>query len=423
MTDHQVGIVGGGLAGLNAARILAERQYDVALFECEETVGGRVRTDAEAGFTFDRGFQVLFTAYPEVRRALDLSALDLRRFPPGAVVCRANHRSVIADPIRNPSKAVETAFSRDITFGDKIGILRLRRRLADRSRADIFAGPDTSIERYLRDRGFSRRFVDSFAAPLFGGITLDRSLSSSKRLFEFAFSMLSTGDAAVPADGMGAISEQLREAAETAGARIETGTCVESLAGEGPVELTSSETTVTVETAIVAAGPETSRELAGIEAIPTTGRSVVTQYFSLPSGNPIGDQRRILLNAGGRVPNQVAVLSAVAPSYAPADTDLLSVSTPGQLEIEESELERQTRATVASWYPEASFEDLSLLGTVQVPFAQFDQPPGIHESLPDVTDPAGDVYLAGDYTEDSSIKGALRSGRLAATAVSSALEE
>jgi monoamine oxidase len=36
--------------------------------------------------------------------------------------------------------------------------------------------------------------------------------------------------------------------------------------------------------------------------------------------------------------------------------------------------------------------------------------------LPDVRDPDGRVYLAGDYTRWSSIQGALESGRVAAEA-------
>ena len=149
----------------------------------------------------------------------------------------------------------------------------------------------------------------------------------------------------------------------------------------------------------------------------------MTQYFSLPTGNQIGDQSRILLNAGSSVPNQVSVISATARSYAPDDAHLLSVSTPGHVDTDEERLARQTRTTLSSWYPAASFDDLTLLKTDRIPFAQFDQPPGVHESLPDVTEPAGNVFLAGDFTEDSSINGALLSGRRAATAVESALEE
>ena len=88
MTDSRVVVGGGGLAGLVAARRLAEAGFDVTLFERDPDVGGRVRSTHADGFTFDRGFQVLFTAYPAAKRELDYGALDLRAFSPGAVVCR-----------------------------------------------------------------------------------------------------------------------------------------------------------------------------------------------------------------------------------------------------------------------------------------------------------------------------------------------
>src|SRR6056297_2575727 len=98
----EVVVAGGGLAGLVAARHLAAAGHDVTLYEAEETVGGRVRTVEADGFVMDRGFQVLFTAYPAARRELDYDGLDLRYFAPGAVLARPGRRSVLADPIRDP---------------------------------------------------------------------------------------------------------------------------------------------------------------------------------------------------------------------------------------------------------------------------------------------------------------------------------
>jgi phytoene dehydrogenase-like protein len=417
MSDHTVAVIGAGLAGLETARRLAAAGVSVTVFEAEEAVGGRVRTQHSEGFTLDRGFQVLFTAYPEAKRALDLEALDLQRFPSGAVVCRPNHRGVIADPLRDPWRAIETALSRDLTLGDKLETLRLRRDLRGRSRAAIYDGPDETIAAYLRDRGFSERFVEDFTAPFYGGITLDRSLSTSSRVFQFTFRMLTEGAAAVPAAGMGAIPRQLADRAREQGATIETGTRIENCTGGGPVSLDLAGETLTVDAAVVAAGPEASRRLTGLESIPTDARGVHTQYFRISSDSPIAEQPRIHLNAAEPVPNQVVSLSAVAPKYGDGSDALLAASTPTSTAPDPDQLADRTRAAIESWYPEASFDDLELLETVTVPFAQYAQPPGTHETLPAVTDPEGAVFLAGDITTDASINGALRSGRLAAEAV------
>ncbi|MFP4530162.1 MAG: NAD(P)/FAD-dependent oxidoreductase [Halodesulfurarchaeum sp.] len=417
MTDTRVVVVGAGLAGLETARQLAADGFDVRVFEAASTVGGRVRTKQVDGFTIDRGFQVLFTAYPEVARSLSMDALELQRFPPGAVVCRSNHRSVVADPLRDPFRAIETAFSRDLTLGDKVRVLRLRRALSGRSRDEIFSGPDETIESSLRGWGFSTQFIESFAQPFYGGITLDRSLQTSSRVFQFTFRMLSEGAAAVPAKGMQAIPEQLAERARENGARIETDTPVESLDGTGPVTVDLGGESVTADSVIVAAGPKESQRLTGVESIPTVGKSVRTQYFEVAKDNPIAEQPRIHLNAEGPVPTIAMSLSAVAPTYAPDGSALLAASTPGEPELDPETHAERTRETVASWYPAASFEDLRLVETIDVPFAQFSQPPGIHESLPSVSAPEGSIYLAGDVTTDSSINGALMSARQAVTAV------
>ena len=70
-------VVGAGLAGLACAQDLGRAGVGCLVLEASDGVGGRVRTDAVDGYLLDRGFQILLTAYPEVRRRLDLAALDL----------------------------------------------------------------------------------------------------------------------------------------------------------------------------------------------------------------------------------------------------------------------------------------------------------------------------------------------------------
>src|SRR5690606_35909988 len=66
--DHDVIVVGAGLAGLRAATVLTEAGLDVLVLDASDAVGGRQRTDRVDGFLLDRGFQVLNPAYPSVRR-------------------------------------------------------------------------------------------------------------------------------------------------------------------------------------------------------------------------------------------------------------------------------------------------------------------------------------------------------------------
>ncbi|PSQ18536.1 phytoene dehydrogenase [Halobacteriales archaeon QS_8_69_26] len=423
--DGTVVVVGGGLAGLVAARHLAEAGADVTVFERRDEVGGRVRSVRREGYVFDRGFQVLFDNYPAAMRELRYDELDLKAFRPGAVIARGDRRSVLADPLGDPGAAVESLFNRRVSTADKLRTLRLRWDLRGRSEADLFSGPDTSIAEYLRERGFSERFVENFAAPFYGGITLDRSLSGSKRVFEYTFQRLASGRTVVPAFGMGAIPDSLRSRAEAVGATVETGVRVTDVDptgtdASGEVEVHLPGETVEADAAVVATDPSTARELTDVDGIPTDGKGCVTQYYA-PSGD-LGVDRRIVLNAEDAWPNQVVPHTEVAPSYAPPGGSLISATflgTPGE---DDEELAEMTRNKLSRWFPERNFRELELLHTARVPFAQFEQPPGVHETLPDADDPAGPVYLAGDYTRWSSIQGALESGTVAADAAEAALQ-
>ena len=464
-TQPTVVVAGGGLAGLVAARHLAGAGADVTLFERRDEVGGRVRTLERDGYRFDRGFQVLFTGYPAVQRELDLEGLDLRRFNPGAVIARANHRSTLSDPLRDPKSGLATTLNPDVTFRDSVRVLKLRRRLGKRDPDTLFSGSDASISEYLRELGFSKRFVENFAAPFYGGITLDRSLSTSKRVFEYTFRTLSKSDIAVPAEGMAAIPKQLADAARSEGVSIRTGrtvTAIEggadgsALSGDEPDESAVAEDepdesvvaddepdestgiadgesdelavvvdgeSVRADAVVVATDPPTARKLTGLESIPIEARSCVTQYYALPADTDLETGKRLLLNAADDDgPNHVVPQSEVASTYAPNDVTLVSATYLGEREESDEELAILTRRTLEAWYPERVFGRFDLLHTDRIEFAQFAQPPGIHEDLPGPRDAGDGVYLAGDYTQWSSIQGAMESGREAARAVISDLD-
>jgi len=330
---------------------------------------------------------------------------------------------VLSDPLRDPGAATETLFNRDVRFTDKLRTFALQRELRHRDPEEVLDAPDDTIESYLAERGFSQRYVENFAAPFYGGITLDRSLETSSAVFEYTFKMLSAGDIAVPADGMGAISEQLADAAVAAGATVRTGVPVRGVdtTGGSGVRLDTVDDTVEADAAVIATDPKTASELTGV-ATPTESRGCVTQYFSLPAHVDLETGKRLVLNCVDDRPNQVAPLSTVAPEYAPDGEQLLSATFLGTPTQDDDVLAAAVREALESWYPSRRFSELDLLRTDRIEFAQFAQPPGFREMLPSPDAPGGPVVLAGDYTQWSSINGALDSGRIAADAVSQYLD-
>jgi glycine/D-amino acid oxidase-like deaminating enzyme len=119
-------VVGAGLAGLCCARELASRGVDVLVLERSDAAGGRLRTDEVDGFLLDRGFQVLLTAYPEARRALDYERLGLRPFYAGALVRHHGGFARLADPLRNPFDAARNLHTGPGSLVDKLRVARLR---------------------------------------------------------------------------------------------------------------------------------------------------------------------------------------------------------------------------------------------------------------------------------------------------------
>ena len=221
-------VVGAGLAGLCAARRLQARGVRALVLEASDGVGGRVRTDVIDGFRLDRGFQVLLTAYPEARRVLDYGALELRPFTPGALVRFGGRFHRVVDPFRRPLQAPATVLSPIGGLADKARVGRLRLRLAATRPSELFQEPERTTLEALRDEGFSDPMIDRFFRPFFGGIFLERELTTSSRLFNYYFRCFSLGGTVLPAEGIEAIPRQI--AAGLPDGSVRTGARVTSVA-------------------------------------------------------------------------------------------------------------------------------------------------------------------------------------------------
>ena len=409
MTD--VVIVGAGLAGLACARHLAAAGVEPLVLEAADAVGGRVRTDVVDGFRLDRGFQVLLTAYPEAQALLDYDRLDLQAFEPGAEVWIGGALRHVGDPLRAPLSALPTLLAPIGTLADKLRILKLRQSVTSGSLADLRMRSEITTEAALRERyGFSPTIIERFFRPFMGGVLLDRALEPSSRAFELYFRMFARGSAAVPALGIQQIPEQLAEGLPESSVRLHTR--VEAVE-PGRVRLGAGDPISA--RAVVLATDEVEASTLLHRASPAAGRAVCAVYWSAPEA-PV--ERPILVLDGendGPV-NNLAVMSRVAPAYAPAGQHLIVTSVIGNPTHTDAEIERRVREHMRRWFGDA-VEAWTPLRTYRILYAQPDQtPPAL--TPPERPHELGDgLYRAGDYLTNASIQGAFRSGRLAAQAV------
>ncbi len=406
-------IVGAGLSGLACARTLHARGIETRIVERSTSIGGRVQTDTVDGFLLDRGFQTLLTSYPEAQRQLDMDALDLRPFSPGAVLWNGERFETIGDPTRDLGSVVPTLLARAATFRDKMEILRLRRDVLRGADYDAFESDDGETLAYLKARGFSSGFVERFFRPFLGGVFLESELATTARFFRFVFRMFSTGRATVPALGMGEIPAQL--AGGLAEDSVMLGAAVSRVHADG-VHLEDGRR-LDASAVVVATEAPAARALVS-DAPEVESRGVTCFYFAAEEA-PTSRAALHLNAAGSGVINNLHVASAVSPEVAPAGQHLISVSCLGTTN-DALGLRDRVKAEARRWFGE-SVGRWSPLRHYAIRHALPSQPVGGLEPPRRPVRSSHGVYLCGDYLDQASIDGALVSGRRTAEAVAADL--
>lgn len=417
-------IVGSGLAGLSCAKHLARQGFSFLIVEAEDAVGGRVRSDYVNGYTLDRGFQVLLTAYPEAASTLDYKSLDLKPFLPGALINDGKYFIRLSDPFKDPSCLLSMMVSNIASLADKLRVAYLRQKVMASTIEDIFSQPDKTILQSLKDAGFSDTMINRFFRPFFGGITLDNTLSGSSRMFEFVYKMMAEGQVMIPAGGMGKISQQL--ACELPPDSIRLNCQVASIdQDKSQVTLTNGETILGRSIVLATDGANASKLSSAVEAPPSNMATCL--YFSADVA-PINEPVLVLNGADQAGPiNNLAVLTNVAKAYAPAGKHLISVTvlgqSPGGADLDqayEEQLIKDVMSQAKSWFGK-QVDGWQHLKSYRIANALPNQsPPWLEKARPVRLGKA--LYACGDFRENASINGALISGRKAAEALVSDLK-
>ncbi|MEM1013151.1 MAG: NAD(P)/FAD-dependent oxidoreductase [Planctomycetota bacterium] len=416
-------IVGAGLAGLTCAKVLDESGLTVRVLDAADEVGGRVRTDVHPeGFLLDRGFQVFLDSYPEATRHLDYGRLDLKPFEPGAFTRMASTELLhsLVDPFRRPHRAVGVALSPATTVKDKLLIARLRLGLARKDVESLLQeGEPMSTLQFLRDYGFSERILGTFFRPFFGGVFLDRSLSTSAKLFRWLFRLFANGNACLPAAGMQAIPRQLADSLPADSLKL--GTTVRSV---GNTSVTCTEGVEHEAAAVVVAvEAPAAKSLLG-DTLPAdfndrTFRRTSTLYFA-GTRELLPEPMLVLSGTDPHLQsiNTIAPLSLAAPSYAPKGQSLLSANVvPDDDTPTGEDLLEAVRKALAHFFGDDAAAELRHLATYDIEHALPSQPAPVMAEPHKKSRLSSGVYLAGDHRDTASINGAMLSGRRAAEAV------
>jgi phytoene dehydrogenase-like protein len=387
-------IIGAGIAGLQAATHLHQKKLPFLLLERAEHVGGRVQSDSVDGFILDHGFQVLQTNYSSVQRSIDLSALHLHAFDSGSKLWLGGQWTSFLNPLRAGLSMLKLV-PYVISFKDLFLLARLWVKLQWSTNELIQSGESTAAMLYRW--GFSDTFQSKFIRPFFRGIFLDQHLQQPASLFFFYMRQFLEGQAALPALGMGAISNQMLAGLPSESVRLG---CEVVKINAKEVHLRSGET-LEFERLILASDPYAAAKILEVDVSDSVHLGAKTFYFSAPK-RTLSDGLLHLIPGESKLLHY-CILSHVAPSYAPNGKELIQVTS---LDLS---LEAEEALGLLAAYEDV--KDLKFLKSFTIPKSLARV--GAFDSLKLAAEARGFI-LAGDYCEMPSLQGALVSGEKAA---------
>ena len=404
--DFNIHIIGAGVSGLIAAKVLEANGFCPIIIEATERAGGRVKTDVIEGCHLDRGFQVLLTAYPAAQKYLDLDALDLQKFTPGTVIFNGGKQSIIGDPLRDGSLLFSTLVSRIGTITDKLKVLKLNRLLKRKTLSEIFEEEEKTTMSYLMDFGFSFQMINQFFKPFFSGIFLEPSLHTSSRMFEFVYKMFGEGSAALPKFGIEAIPRQLAQSLTRT--TFKYNTMVSSIK-DGEILLTNGKS---LKSDFTIVATDASNLIQNLNRQSTKWKSCDTLYFETKTR--VIDKPLIgLITDSGALINNIFFHTSLEMATKP-QAELISVTVVKNHDLSNEALISRVQRELRD---HCGINSYKFLKHYSIPMALPELKNIQYEVPPLETHLTSGIFLAGDTQLNASLNAAMISGERAALGV------
>lgn len=377
--DLEILIIGGGLAGLNAAIYSQSRGANVRVLESSDRPGGRVASDVIDGFICDRGFQLINANYPALKELNVIDEIDFQTAPRIIEIALDGQRRPIGDPRQSFLSVFDSASG---SIFEKIALLKFiyGPKPKNQSLADALFRSGRTYERVLR--------------PFLQGVFLTDPKNVDATYGQLILRSFVTGAIGIPKNGVGELANVLAKRVSNISYNVQVDRIVDK-------KVHTSEGVLTADKIVVATDATTATQLLGLPQIPKMA-GCITWYHSVEL-NPSGTGRLVVDGQNrGPVINSL-VISDISKNYAPSGFHLVSTTT--GINTTESDVRRHL---TLMW--SVPTHDWQLVAKYEIPTALPVQ--NIGRPLSQNVKINDHLYVAGDHRTVPSQQGALFSGRL-----------
>ncbi|MBP7185109.1 MAG: FAD-dependent oxidoreductase [Saprospiraceae bacterium] len=399
-------IIGGGIAGLAAARTLQSAGQNFIILEESPSLGGRLKSEKIDGFTLDVGFHCFFSAMPSTSEVIDTKALEMEFIDEGVLLLKADGAKEEFSFNEVLDKSFFLSMFSDTKKEEQL-LKKYLKDIQDLSLVDIFASRNDSTLNYLKQLGFDEMIDEAFL-PYLSCFFYQKNLSTSRRFFELMMKTILEGKIALPKNGIQSVASQL--IAKLSANEISCNTKVKDITGLNVTTIDNNSYTASKAIIIATEATGISKEYRTFNNLQYS--SLATHYF-VADNAPFTEKYFASVSDKNSKILSLFVPSNVNPSCAPEGKSLIAITTEGIVDAaEELNYCNNLITEFSKWFDSA--KDWKHLKSYQI-FYAVPSMINVRGSIPSGATKIGDnLYVCGDHLLHGSIEGAMQSGIQAA---------